>query len=152
MCGIFSCKSLIFFQPFSKANFKGSILHGCQFSRGSFLFLNQPYLPSNLPSYMPSFIHSFIQSSPYFLPPSLPLFLMSSCHSCHTYLTLPLCFSTQIIGPQDRPTPCQVDPVFLRWGEVAPTLFDVTFLVDLPGLSLTSYSVRAVAPDKQRKE
>ncbi|XP_050690604.1 alpha-mannosidase 2x-like [Eriocheir sinensis] len=58
----------------------------------------------------------------------------------------------EIVGPQDKPTLCQVDPVFLRWGEVANTLYDVTFLADLPGLSLTSYSVRAVGPDKIRKE
>ncbi|KAG0710993.1 Alpha-mannosidase 2x [Chionoecetes opilio] len=58
----------------------------------------------------------------------------------------------EILGPRNAPVPCQVDPVFLKWGEVAATLYDVTFLADVPGLSLTSYSVRSVHPDKLRKE
>lgn len=58
----------------------------------------------------------------------------------------------QIVGPNDVPLPCQIDPVLLKWGEAASTMYDVTFLVDVPGLSLASYNIHAMNPDKLKKD
>lgn len=41
--------------------------------------------------------------------------------------------------------PCQVDPVFLK-SEVSQTMFDITFLVDVPAVSLMTYTIKAREP------
>ena len=56
-------------------------------------------------------------------------------------------FFLQILSGKNKPVPFQVDPVFIRSGEAATDMFDVTFFVDVRALSLTTYTIKAVAPN-----
>lgn len=58
----------------------------------------------------------------------------------------------EIVGKKEMPAPCQVDPVFIHSGEASHTMFDVTFLVDAPALSLTTYTIKAVEPSRVNSE
>lgn len=50
----------------------------------------------------------------------------------------------EIISGKETAIPFQVDPVFIRSGEAAEAMFDVTFLVDVTSLSLTTYTIKAM--------
>ncbi|XP_068208106.1 alpha-mannosidase 2x-like isoform X1 [Palaemon carinicauda] len=52
----------------------------------------------------------------------------------------------EILIGKETPIPFQVDPVFIGSGEASENMFDVTFFVDLPSLSLTTYTIKAVQP------
>ncbi|KAK4312845.1 hypothetical protein Pmani_015762 [Petrolisthes manimaculis] len=52
----------------------------------------------------------------------------------------------EISNPKGEALRCQVNPVFMKPGEASPTMFDVTFLVDLPPVSLATYTVKALQP------
>lgn len=58
----------------------------------------------------------------------------------------------QIVSKKEMPAPCQVDPVFTQSGEASHTMFDVTFLVDVPALSLTTYIIKAVESSRVNPE
>lgn len=51
----------------------------------------------------------------------------------------------EIIDSKEKTVPCQVDPVFLK-SEVSQTMFDITFLVDVPAVSLMTYTIKAREP------
>ncbi|KAK7063280.1 Alpha-mannosidase 2 [Halocaridina rubra] len=54
----------------------------------------------------------------------------------------------EVLSGKDQPTSFQVDPVFIKSGEAADNMFDVTFMVDLAALSLTTYTLKALEPGK----
>lgn len=58
----------------------------------------------------------------------------------------------EVIGKKGKMVPCQVDPVFIQSGEASPTMFDITFLADVPSLSLTTYTIKTVEPDSVNLE
>ncbi|XP_069949853.1 alpha-mannosidase 2x-like isoform X2 [Cherax quadricarinatus] len=58
----------------------------------------------------------------------------------------------EVIDRKDQTVPCQVDPVFVQSSEASNDMFDVTFLVDLPSLSLTTYTIKIVDPEKVNQQ